>query len=107
MFLSVVVFRLPPFRHCYRTSGRTAGRAALNILRWPIVAVVMILGIGLLYRAAVPESPAAWLGVEPGAVVATLGWLVVSALFGVYANLASLSKTYGRRVDRGAAALSG
>jgi membrane protein len=98
VFLSVVVFLIAAVPPLLSDIGLgTAGRVALNILRWPIVAVVLILGIGLLYRVAVPGSPAAWLGVlTPGAVVATLGSLVVSALFGVYtANLASLSKTYG------------
>ena len=34
--------------------------------------------------------------VTPGAVVAMVGWLIVSALFGVYtANFSSYSKTYG------------
>ena len=38
-----------------------------------------------------------WLGVvTPGAVVAMIGWLIVSGLFAVYtANFASYSKTYG------------
>jgi membrane protein len=74
-----------------------AGRVALNILRWPILAAVMIVGIGSLYRFAVPGRPVGWLGfLTPGTVVAMLGWLVVSALFAVYtANFASLSKTYG------------
>ena len=46
---------------------------------------------------AVKDSPPGWLGVvTPGAVVATVGWVLVSALFAVYtANFSSYSKTYG------------
>ena len=57
----------------------------------------MIVGIGLLYRFSVKESPRGWLGfLTPGTVVAMVGWLVVSALFAVYtANFASYGKTYG------------
>ncbi len=57
----------------------------------------MIVGIGLLYRFAVMDSPRGWLGVvTPGAVIAMVGWLIVSALFAVYtANFSNYSKTYG------------
>ena len=69
----------------------------LGILRWPLLAVVMICGIGLLYRVAVKDGVRGWLGfVTRGAVVATLGWLIVSAGFAFYAaNFSSYSKTYG------------
>ena len=98
LFLGIVVFLLAALPPLLSNAGLgAAGRVALNILRWPILAVVMIVGIGFLYRFAVPGRPAGWLGVlTPGTVVAMLGWLVVSALFAVYtANFASLSKTYG------------
>jgi membrane protein len=98
VLLSVVVFLIAALPPLLSDAGLgTAGRVALNILRWPILAVVMIVGIGLLYRVAVPNRPAAWLGfITPGTVLAMLGWVVVSALFAVYtANFASLSKTYG------------
>ena len=98
VFLGIVVFLLAALPPLLSSAGlEAAGRVALNILRWPILAVVMIVGIGLLYRFAAPGRPAGWLGVlTPGTVVAMLGWLVVSALFAVYtANFASLSKTYG------------
>jgi membrane protein len=57
----------------------------------------MAIGIGLLYRFAVPESTVAGFGfVTPGTLVAVVGWLIVSVLFGAYtANFARYSKTYG------------
>jgi membrane protein len=96
VFLGIVVFliaALPPLT----SEAGDAGRVAFQILRWPILAVVMIVGIGLLYRFATTESTPAWFGVvTAGSVVAMVGWLIVSALFAIYAaNFASYSKTYG------------
>jgi membrane protein len=75
----------------------TAGRVVFNILRWPVLAIVMVFGLGVLYRVAVEQPKRARFGVvTTGAVVAMFIWLVVSGLFAVYtANFASYSKTYG------------
>ena len=96
VFLVIVVFlitALPPLA----SGAGDVGRIGLEILRWPLLAVVMVVGVGLLYRFSIEEPAPAWLGVvTAGSVVATLGWLIVSALFAVYAaNFASYSKTYG------------
>jgi membrane protein len=98
VFLSVVVFLvavLPPLLSDVGLG--TGGRIAFGVLRWPILGIVMVMGIGLLYRFAVPDSTAGGLGfVTRGTVVAMVGWLIVSALFAVYtANFSSYSKTYG------------
>lgn len=69
-----------------------AGRVAFAILRWPILAAVMAVGIGFLYRFAVEGSRRGWLGfLTPGVAMAV--WVIVSALFAVYT--ASYGKTYG------------
>ncbi len=95
-FLIVVVFLITALPSVLSEAG-DVGRISMEILRWPILAVVIVVGIGLLYRFAMPTRPRAWLGfVTPGAVVATVGWLVVSAGFAVYAgSFAGYSKTYG------------
>jgi membrane protein len=98
VFLSVVIFVIAAVPPLLADAGLgTAGRVAFGILRWPILAAVMIGGIGLLYRFSMKDGPRGWLGiVTPGAVVAMLGWLVVSALFALYtAHFSSYSKTYG------------
>jgi len=61
------------------------------------LAIVMLIGVGLLYRFSAGPHPRAWLGVVTiGAVVAMVVWLVVSGLFAAYtANFASYGKTYG------------
>ena len=75
----------------------TAGRVVFNILHWPVLAIVMVIGLGVLYRVAVERPKDALFGVvTPGTLVATLLWLVASGLFAVYtANYASYSETYG------------
>jgi membrane protein len=73
------------------------GRVVVNILRWPALAVVMIIGLGVLYRISVDRPPRVRFGiVTPGTVVATLVWLAASAGFAFYtANFSRYSKTYG------------
>ncbi len=98
VFLNVVIFVIAAVPPLLSDAGLgTAGRVVFGILRWPILAAVMIGGIGLLYRLAMNDGPHGWLGfVTPGAVVAMIGWLVVSGLFAVYTStFSSYSKTYG------------
>jgi membrane protein len=98
IFLGAVVFLiavLPPLlAHAGLGKG---GRIAFGIIRWPLLGLVMAIGVGLLYRIAAPDNVAGFFGfLTPGTGVAILGWLVVSAGFGVYtANFARYSKTYG------------
>jgi membrane protein len=98
VFMGVVIFviaALPPLLS--KAGLGSGGRVVLGILRWPILAAVMVVGLGLLYRFSVKDGPRGWLGiVTPGTIVAMVGWLIVSALFAVYtANFSSYSKTYG------------
>lgn len=62
-----------------------------------MLAIVIVLGLGALYYIAVGRPrKARFRVVTPGALVATLLWLIASGLFAVYtANFASYSKTYG------------
>jgi membrane protein len=72
------------------------GRVVFEIVRWPVLAVVMVISLGVLYRLAVPASGARTRLISPGAVAGTALWLLVSVLFSFYtANFASYSKTYG------------
>lgn len=79
------------------TSG-TAGvaRDALLIARWPLAAVVVVVGVGVIYALA-PDRPAPhWEWVSPGAVIAMVVWLVASAGFSFYtSHFGSYNETYG------------
>jgi membrane protein len=73
----------------------TAGRIVFGVLRWFILAAVMVVGIGLLYRFAVEKGSRGWLGfLTTGTVVArSAGWSP-RALFRHTANFASYDKSY-------------
>lgn len=70
------------------------GRWVLNLARWPLVAVIMVLALATLYDVVGgrPGRPrVGW-----GAVIGAAIWLLASALFALYtANFSSYSKTYG------------
>ena len=72
-------------------------RWALGIARFPMLALMMVVGLSVLYRFAPshPERRPLQL-LSPGAVVATVLWILVSAAFSIYtANLGSYNETYG------------
>jgi membrane protein len=97
-FLGVVAFLVIAARPLLEHAGLgTPGRIALNILGWLTLAAVVLVGIGLLYRFSVTDSPSGWLGfLTLGTMSAMVFWLVVSGLFAAYtANFASYGKTYG------------
>jgi membrane protein len=65
------------------------------LLQWPLVFVLIATGIGLIYYFA-PDADQDWGWITPGAVVATVLWLVVSLLFKIYvANFTDYEGSYG------------
>ena len=108
--LSVVVFLIAALPPLLASTGLgTAGRIAFGVLRWAVLGAVMIVGIGLLYRFSLRDHPSARFGfLTPGAVVAMVGWLLVSALFAVYtAKFLKLQQDVRcAGFDRGPAALA-
>lgn len=64
--------------------------------RWPGLAALMVLGLGLLYRYAPCRRPAKWRWVSAGAVVASVLWLAGSAGFSFYVErIGSYNHTFG------------
>ena len=65
-------------------------------LRWPLLALVAIIGLAALYRLAPSRSKPDWQWVSWGAVIATLIWVIGSIAFSVYVrNFGSYNETYG------------
>jgi membrane protein len=65
-------------------------------LRWPLLGLLVILGLAVLYRFGPDRDEPRWRWVSLGAVLATVLWLVVSALFSWYvSNFGSYQETYG------------
>jgi membrane protein len=70
--------------------------ALVKIVRWPLLALFAILGLGVLYRFGPDRKPPRWRWVSWGAVFATFAWLAISAGFSFYvANFGNYNKTYG------------
>lgn len=65
------------------------------ILQWPLVFLLVAVGIGLIYYFG-PDADQDWAWITPGAVAATMLWLLVSLLFKMYvANFTDYEGSYG------------
>jgi membrane protein len=70
--------------------------ALINHSRWLLLAGCCILFLAVLYRYGPSRRQPQWRWVTPGAVVATLFWLLGSGLFSFYVtHFASYNVTYG------------
>jgi membrane protein len=68
---------------------------ALNVLRWPLLAISGTIGLLTLYRVA-PCRPHPDRWVLSGALVASVLWLAISGVFSFYVSeFGSYHKTYG------------
>lgn len=67
-----------------------------NIAKWPAMAAVFILMVGVLYYASPNAKIRGFRWVTPGSLVAIAVWAIASAAFAFYiANFGSYDKTYG------------
>lgn len=80
--------------------GREFGLApaftlAWKILQWPVVFLLASTGFGLVYYFA-PDAEQEWAWITPGAMAATLLWLIASLAFRFYVvNIGNYEETYG------------
>lgn len=66
-----------------------------NISRYILVIVAMILIFACVYRFT-PAKKVSWKEAFPGAIVSTLGWIIISSVFSYYINnIANYSRLYG------------
>jgi membrane protein len=71
-------------------------RWLVYVLEWPVLMVFIMLILAVLYRYAPSRDEPQWQWASPGAIVATLLWLLGSIAFTVYvAHFGSYNKTYG------------
>ncbi|MBM3606071.1 MAG: YihY/virulence factor BrkB family protein [Alphaproteobacteria bacterium] len=69
---------------------------AVDILKWPLMAVLTILGLAAIYRFGPSRADPKWRWVSPGAIVATVLWIIGTIAFSIYAqNFGSYTETYG------------
>ena len=65
------------------------------MLQWPVVFGLVATGIGLLYYFG-PDADQDWVWITPGAIAATILWLLISLLFKMYiANFTDYEGSYG------------
>lgn len=68
----------------------------VSLLRWPIVAVAVMVGLSIVYRYGPSREKPRWSWVSHGAIFATALWVAGSVLFSFYvSHFASYNKTYG------------
>ena len=69
--------------------------AAVSILRWPLVGVLLVAAAAVVYRYG-PNLQPTWRTAITGAVVFAVGWLVATFLFAQYVTrVADYGATYG------------
>ena len=68
----------------------------INILRWPLMAALAMLGLAALYRFGPSRAEPKWRWISVGAVLATTLWIVGTVGFSIYVqNFSSYTETYG------------
>ncbi len=71
-------------------------RFAISMGRWPLLALLIILALGVIYRYAPDRSPAKWRWISFGAIFATLLWIIGSIAFSFYvSNFGNYNEIYG------------
>lgn len=72
------------------------GTVAAQIARWLLLAGLVALALAVLYRCAPDREDAKWRWISPGAVLASVLWLLGSAAFSLFvSNFGSYNETYG------------
>lgn len=68
----------------------------VRIVRWPVLALLAIVGFAVLYRYGPSSREPRWRWVSWGAIVAVALWIVGSALFSLYVTrFGNYNETYG------------
>jgi membrane protein len=68
----------------------------VSLARWPLLLVLVFIGLSLLYRWAPDRPPADWGWLSWGAGIAVVLWLLASVGFTVYVqNFGNYNETYG------------
>lgn len=95
-FLVVIalIAALPPILAHLSTSPVVA--IVIQVVRWLLLLVLVVVAVAVLYRVAPDRDAPRFRWTSMGAVLATVLWLVVSALFSLYvAKSGSYGKSFG------------
>jgi membrane protein len=71
-------------------------RDRISLIRWPLLAILAVVALGVLYRYAPARRNPCWNCLSVGTIAAAVLWLAGSAGFSFYvARFSSYDKTYG------------
>jgi membrane protein len=69
---------------------------AARLVRWPILALLAIVGFAVVYRLGPSRRSPRWRWVSSGAAIAVVLWIIGSALFSLYVTrFGNYNETYG------------
>ncbi len=96
LFLVVAVFLVAALPAILKFLGLDAfTKVLLALMRWPLVAAALLFGLAALYCVA-PARKGRWRWISPGAVLATVLFLLGSMAFSQYvAHFQNYNETYG------------
>jgi membrane protein len=78
------------------TIGLSGDAWYIALLRWPVLYLVVLLGLALIYRYGPSRDAPRWRWVTWGSAIAAALWLVTSVLFSWYvSNFGKYNETYG------------
>ena len=67
-----------------------------RVARWPVLLIVLLIGLAMLYRYGPDRRAARWRWVTVGSAFAAVTWIIASFLFSWYlASFANYNATYG------------
>jgi membrane protein len=73
-----------------------AWSAVIALVRWPILAAIVMVALAIVYHYAPNRAEPKWQWISWGAAVATILWLLGSVAFTIYVSkIANYDKTYG------------
>lgn len=74
----------------------TATDMLIRFGRWPVLGIILLLGLAILYRYAPSRRSPKWRWISVGSIVATLTWMAGSGLLSFYlTNFGQYDATYG------------
>ena len=67
-----------------------------RVARWPVLLIVLLIGLAVLYRCGPDRRAARWQWVTVGSIFAAVTWIIASFLFSWYlASFTNYNATYG------------
>lgn len=94
VLMLALVVALPSILDSVDITG--AGGTVLELVRWPLMAIVLFAGLAVIFRYGPQRRRPRWRWITPGSVVAVTIGLVASIGFSIYVSqLGTYNKTYG------------